>query len=79
MSQTQKQRDEVVMQKTAEALNEIFAGNGFVLLTFRKGQPTNTNYVSNCRRKEMITALFETAKRLETDKEVRSVSDGNKN
>lgn len=48
------------MNATAEALGEIFKGYGFALLVFPLGENDGRmNYVCNCERGDMLTAMRE--------------------
>lgn len=71
---TQKKNEQFtadVMQSTAKGLKEIFSpfNMGFALVVFPYGSPGIGNYVSSAKRKDMIEALRETAKRLEKNKD----------
>jgi hypothetical protein len=52
------------------AINEIFGKMGFALLIFDLKKPGIGNYVSNAERADMITALRETANRLENNESI---------
>lgn len=67
------------MKKVAAAIDEIFNGDktgderttGFVLMVFPFGEgPGRTNYVSNCKRKDVIVLLKEQLARFEGQPEV---------
>jgi len=61
---------EKIMQKIARALDNtlkeyIEEDLGFILITFKFGDPDTTNYVSNADRESVIKGLRETANNLE--------------
>lgn len=61
-------KDRQIMQTIMEAINAEFNKNnsvGFVVLAFNLSDPGSCNYISNCDREDTVTALRETADRLE--------------
>lgn len=48
-----------MMNKTGQALNDLFAPLGFTLFVFDKGNDGRMNYISNADRNDMIVALKE--------------------
>lgn len=49
-----------LMNATAEGLSEIFKGYGFALLVFPLGENDGRmNYICNCERGDMLTAMKE--------------------
>ena len=55
------------MQKIMEALVKIFPETGVVLLLFPLDAPTGarTNYISNCKRSDMLVAMKEVVARFD--------------
>lgn len=64
------------MKETREILNKIakFISSvlhekyGFCLLVFKYDKQSQANYISNCDKKDMVKALFETAYRLKEER-----------
>ena len=55
------------MQKTMEALVKIFPETGVLLLLYPLNAPAGarTNYISNCKRSDMLVAMKEVVARFE--------------
>ena len=53
-----------------DTLKERIGHMGFALLVFEFEKPGISNYISNAQRKDMIKALKETVKRLESKEDV---------
>lgn len=75
MSEIEKQqRIEHGMECLAAGINDVlteqFGGKGFALIVFEFAKPGISNYISNAKRADMITALRETADRLERNQDV---------
>lgn len=69
----QKQTEEL-MTAIGGGINDVienqFGKMGFALIIFEFNQPGISNYVSNAQRDDMITALRETADRLEAKQDI---------
>lgn len=64
-----------IMQSAASSLKSILPkGIGFALLVFEFHKPGISNYISNAQRADMITALRETADRLEKRQDFQTPS-----
>jgi len=53
-----------------DVLTEQFGRKGFALIVFEFSKPGISNYISNAKRGDMITALRETADRLERNQDI---------
>lgn len=70
-----QQRTEEVLRDIANGIESVikheFGENfGFMLLVFNFKEPGIANYISNAKRKGMITSLRETADRLEKNQDI---------
>lgn len=75
MDDIEKQRQtEELMTAIGEGINDVieeqFGKMGFALIVFEFNSPGISNYVSNAKRGDMITALRETADRLEKNQDI---------
>lgn len=65
---------ERLMRKLAKMVDtvttETVGRKGFMVLLFELGRPGISNYISNASRADMITALRETADRLEQNQDI---------
>lgn len=60
-----KPLNEEMLKDIAEAVETVFPGQGFVIMTFVQDGTNEANFISNCKRSSSIKALRELADRLE--------------
>lgn len=75
MSETDRQLSiERILRDLAAGIEQIFPGMGFAVIMFDFGAPGVSNYISNAQRSDMITALRETADRIESNQDIPAVN-----
>ena len=58
-----------MMAQALGVLDDLFPNTGKVVLIFGLDRPDMSNYISNCKREDMIKCLRETADRIEKNKD----------
>ena len=61
------------LRRQAAFISRDFPGLGFALIVFEHYKPGISNYISNSHREDMITALRETADRLEKNQDIPAI------